>query len=185
MWEMENALRDECGYAGTIPYWDSPRFSDDQTRSKVFDGSDTSFGGNGEFLAEDHGPFAVIIPGLVANITTHFPAGTGGGCVQDGPFVDWEISLGPVDKPYVDPENKYGYEANVSIYKSTPPPSLHYPAPFSASSNSPASFHSPAASAATSTPSPAVPCHGRTRPSSSPPPTCRPSAPRSTPASTA
>lgn len=112
IWRMEQALRDECGYEGALPYWDIARFSPDQTASKVWDGSMTSFGGDGEYLADAHGPFAVIIPGLAINLTTQWPAGTGGGCVRDGPFADFTVSLGPVDKPYVNATNKYGYEAN-------------------------------------------------------------------------
>ncbi|RYP69760.1 hypothetical protein DL769_005191 [Monosporascus sp. CRB-8-3] len=72
----------------------------------------TSFDGDGEYLPEDHGLFAVIILGLAINITIRFPTGTGGGCVRNGPFADSNVSLGLVDKPYVDTENKYGYLAN-------------------------------------------------------------------------
>lgn len=114
---MEQALRDECGYEGALPYWDAARFSADQTASKVWDGSATSFGGNGAYLADGHGPFEILIPGLVVNVTTEWPAGTGGGCVQDGPFATnsnstFTVRLGPVDQPYVNTTNKYGYAAN-------------------------------------------------------------------------
>ncbi|KAI1136458.1 Di-copper centre-containing protein [Hypoxylon sp. FL0543] len=111
LWQMEKALRDECGYKGYLPYWDAPRFSEDQTKSKVFDGSMTSFGGNGAPVP--HGPRKVILPGLVIkNFTLPKPAGTGGGCVTDGPFKNFTISLGPVAKEVIDPANKYGYEPN-------------------------------------------------------------------------
>ena len=109
---MEQALRDECGYEGALPYWDNARFSRDQKASRVWDGSMTSFGGDGEYLEDGHGPFEVVIPGLAINLTIPWPAGTGGGCVRDGPFANFSVSLGPVDKPYVDPANKYGYAAN-------------------------------------------------------------------------
>ncbi|KAI2463914.1 Di-copper centre-containing protein [Annulohypoxylon bovei var. microspora] len=111
LWQIEKALREECGYKGHLPYWDVPRFSEDQTKSKLFDGSMTSFGGNGAFVPHD--PRKVIIPGLViSNFTLPKPAGTGGGCVTDGPFQNFTISLGPVVKEVIDPANKYGYEPN-------------------------------------------------------------------------
>ncbi|KAI0179204.1 Di-copper centre-containing protein [Hypoxylon sp. FL1284] len=110
MWRIENALRDECGYKGTIPYWDQARFSQDPLKSQVF--SNTSFGGDGEYLPNDHGPYNITIPGLVANLTVTRPAGTGGGCVKEGPFANFSVSLGPTDRPFVDPNNKFGYDAN-------------------------------------------------------------------------
>ncbi|KAI1371271.1 Di-copper centre-containing protein [Hypoxylon crocopeplum] len=111
LWQMEQALRDECGYKGHLPYWDNPRFQEDQSKSKVFDGSMTSFGGNG--AAVPHGPHNVILPGLaIANFTLPKPAGTGGGCITDGAFVNFTISLGPVAKEVIDPADKYGYRAN-------------------------------------------------------------------------
>ncbi|KAI1207613.1 Di-copper centre-containing protein [Annulohypoxylon truncatum] len=111
LWQIEKALREECGYKGYLPYWDVPRFSEDQTKSKVFDGSMTSFGGNGAFVP--HGPRRVILPGLaVRNFTLPKPAGTGGGCITDGPFQNFTISMGPVAKVIIDPENKFGYKPN-------------------------------------------------------------------------
>ncbi|KAI0886917.1 Di-copper centre-containing protein [Annulohypoxylon maeteangense] len=111
LWQIEKALREECGYKGTLPYWDVPRFSDDQTKSKIFDGSATSFGGNGAFVP--HGPKKVILPGLaISNFSLPKPAGTGGGCITDGPFQNFKISLGPVAKEVIDPANKFGYEPN-------------------------------------------------------------------------
>jgi tyrosinase len=119
LWEYETALRDECGFDGSVPYWDAPRFSDDQTRSKVFDGSETSLGGNGRYQPDDHGPYLVVVPGLAREVSAVFSlgngtGGTGGGCVEDGPFAEgkYEISLGPVDKPYVDEANKFGLQPN-------------------------------------------------------------------------
>ncbi|KAI0891457.1 Di-copper centre-containing protein [Annulohypoxylon nitens] len=111
LWQIEKALREECGYKGHLPYWDVARFSEDQSKSKVFDGSMTSFGGNGAFIP--HGPTKVILPGLaIANTSLPKPAGTGGGCVTNGPFRNFRISLGPVAKEVIDPENKYGYRPN-------------------------------------------------------------------------
>ncbi|KAI0838701.1 Di-copper centre-containing protein [Hypoxylon sp. FL0890] len=115
VWQMEDALRDECGYNGTIPYWDQARFSQDPLKSKVFDNS--SFGGDGEYLPNDHGPYNITIPGLAVNLSVTRPAGTGGGCVKDGPFANFQISLGPTDREFVDPTNKFGYNPNPRCLK--------------------------------------------------------------------
>ncbi|KAI0165252.1 Di-copper centre-containing protein [Hypoxylon sp. FL1284] len=111
LWQMETALREECGYKGYLPYWDNPRFSANQTESRLLDGSPTSFGGDGAFVA--HGAQQIVLPGLVvANFSLPRGPGTGGGCVTSGPFTNLTISLGPVAKPAIDPDNKYGYAAN-------------------------------------------------------------------------
>ena len=77
----EKALRSECGYTGGQPYWDwsldgdaSNPQSTRPTKSPVFDPI-TGFGGNGirVVATPQQNPF---------NLTS-----TGGGCVQDGPFV--------------------------------------------------------------------------------------------------
>lgn len=110
---MEKALRDECGYKGWLPYWDTGRYADDQTKSPVFDGSDTSFGGDG---APSNKTNSVgYIPGLLAGPKS-FPlpifASGGGGCLTDGPFRNMTLSLGPVVVPNPNPNNLYGYEPN-------------------------------------------------------------------------
>ncbi|KAI1075969.1 Di-copper centre-containing protein [Whalleya microplaca] len=110
IWQLEQALRDECGYQGYLPYWDNARFSEDQTKSKVFDGTMTSLGGNGQYIPHD--PIKVILPGFAHQVALPKPAGTGGGCMTDGPFTNFTISLGPVAKEVIDPDNKYGYQAN-------------------------------------------------------------------------
>ncbi|KAI0386718.1 Di-copper centre-containing protein [Hypomontagnella monticulosa] len=115
IWQMEDALRDECGYKGTLPYWDQGRFSQNPLESEVF--SNSSFGGDGDFLADDHGPYNIIIPGLAINMTVVRPAGSGGGCVTDGQFANFQISLGPTDRPFIDPNNKYGYNPNPRCLK--------------------------------------------------------------------
>lgn len=110
LWQMEQALRDECGYTAGLPYWDNARFSDDQAASRVWDGSSTSFGGNGAPTGREN--FTIVLPGLAKTVTLQMPAGSGGGCVTDGPFQGLRLSLGPVGKPVVDAANKYGYLAN-------------------------------------------------------------------------
>ncbi|KAF2853058.1 monooxygenase [Plenodomus tracheiphilus IPT5] len=77
----EKALQDECGYTGGQPYWNWSLDATPQTPNStlIFSTSifatDLGFGGNGAFIA----PTAAQNP---LNIT----GGTGGGCVQTGPF---------------------------------------------------------------------------------------------------
>ncbi|CAI4215531.1 unnamed protein product [Parascedosporium putredinis] len=47
VWAWENVMRTECGYEGTQPYWDYGRWAEDPLSSPLFDGSETSLGGNG------------------------------------------------------------------------------------------------------------------------------------------
>ncbi|OAK97054.1 Di-copper centre-containing protein [Phaeosphaeriaceae sp. SRC1lsM3a] len=72
-WAYEQALRTECGYNGTQPYWDWGRYTTPET-SPIFDGSETSMGSQGEKVAHNSN-------GLK-------PAGNGGGCIAKGPFKD-------------------------------------------------------------------------------------------------
>lgn len=78
LWEQ--TLRCECGYAAPLPYWNWARWPD-LGASPLFDGSDTSMGGDGAY---DPGAQPVKYrPGT----TDPFPSGTGGGCMATGPFV--------------------------------------------------------------------------------------------------
>ncbi|KAI0862673.1 Di-copper centre-containing protein [Xylaria cubensis] len=96
----ETALRTECGYTGYQPYWNWLDHREDPSKSSIFDGSDTSFSGDGAFVAHNG---SVNGAGYV-----YIPSGNGGGCVTSGPFVDYVINLGPVDpiqdgmKPFPD-----------------------------------------------------------------------------------
>ena len=56
-----------------LQYWDWGRYSDDPSKSPVFDGSDSSLGGNGKLITGHRG-------------NSVGPAGQGGGCVETGPF---------------------------------------------------------------------------------------------------
>ncbi|UKZ80146.1 hypothetical protein TrVFT333_007903 [Trichoderma virens FT-333] len=86
-WAYENALRQECGYEGSQPYWNWFDGSD-FANSPVFDGSATSMGGDGAFVAHN---------GAVSGFNNIFiPSGSGGGCIQNGPFVNTTVNLGPV-----------------------------------------------------------------------------------------
>ncbi|EHK98553.1 putative Tyrosinase [Glarea lozoyensis 74030] len=91
LWVYEEALRNECGYKGPIPYWDWPKWADAPQDSPLFNGDAYSLGGNGDFIPGH--------PGLTLNFgntTTVLPAGLGGGCVTKGPFKDMVVNLGPV-----------------------------------------------------------------------------------------
>lgn len=90
----EQALRKECGYNGAQPYWDwtldvhpSSRFASAPVFDPVF-----GFGGNGPFVAgNDSNPLSV-------------PGRTGGGCVQDGPFKNMTVNMGPQSSVTYNPQ---------------------------------------------------------------------------------
>ncbi|KAI5856888.1 hypothetical protein BZA05DRAFT_347983 [Tricharina praecox] len=86
-WSYETALRDECGYTGAQPYWDWRIDADSGVPMAEWEIYNPShgFGGNGDFVLEQ-------------NVTASWPylAGqTGGGCVNDGPFKDTVMNVGP------------------------------------------------------------------------------------------
>ncbi|KAJ9134128.1 Tyrosinase central domain protein [Pleurostoma richardsiae] len=89
----EEALRNECGYKGTQPYWDWAKTAvTGMEKSPIFDGSDTSMSGNGEYI----GPQDDIILGASTGLPpVYLPTGTGGGCVTSGPFKNMSVNLGP------------------------------------------------------------------------------------------
>jgi tyrosinase len=75
----EETLRNDCGYTGTLPYWNWFKYQDNLKASPLFDGSDTSMGGDGEYFAHN---------GSIAGAgQVWLPSGEGGGCVKSGPFV--------------------------------------------------------------------------------------------------
>lgn len=86
-WAYEQALRTECNYTGSQPYWNWGRYSN-PLRSPIFDGSDTSMGGNGEYVPHEGHAAGT------ANVVV--PPGNGGGCVSSGPFRNMSVNLGPV-----------------------------------------------------------------------------------------
>ncbi|KAL4919689.1 hypothetical protein BDW62DRAFT_209627 [Aspergillus aurantiobrunneus] len=94
----ETALREECGYKGYQPYWDWPSNSLVLAGSPHFDSSETSLSGNGEY--DEH-----------AERDLTLPRGTGGGCVQSGPFKNHTVNMSPFyDVPGgVFPDNAYDY----------------------------------------------------------------------------
>ncbi|KAK3386328.1 hypothetical protein B0T20DRAFT_398137 [Sordaria brevicollis] len=92
----EQALRDECGYRGTQPYWDWAKTAETGlSSSPIFDGSATSMSGNSIFIPNQ----GDIVLGAIAGSPlppVYLPAGTGGGCVTSGPFANMTVNLGPV-----------------------------------------------------------------------------------------
>ncbi|EAW12056.1 tyrosinase family protein [Aspergillus clavatus NRRL 1] len=71
LWLWEQALRDECGYRGAVPYWNWSLYPD-LASSPLFDGSPTSFSGDGDPNANycvTNGPFV--------SMQTHFSDGSG------------------------------------------------------------------------------------------------------------
>ncbi|KAK1221840.1 hypothetical protein PQX77_015340 [Marasmius sp. AFHP31] len=90
----EKALREECGYTGAQPYWnwslDVDNGMTSWAASPIWDPVH-GFGGNGVHIPNYNGPF---------NNNSNFNgwvvgANTGGGCIQDGPFKDYMLALGP------------------------------------------------------------------------------------------
>lgn len=91
---FEKALQVECRYEGALPYWD---WSQDLgtveqfVKAPIFDPV-TGFGGNGAWLP---GNFSNPPPNVTVLAPEDVPDRTGGGCLQDGPFKDTLIHLGP------------------------------------------------------------------------------------------
>ncbi|KAK7985740.1 hypothetical protein PG988_003362 [Apiospora saccharicola] len=79
VWTFEQALRNECGYKGYVPYWSWAKSSQDPLNSPYLDGSEYSQGGNGEY--EPHN----CTIGLSSHLLCIEP-GQGGGCVKKGPY---------------------------------------------------------------------------------------------------
>ncbi|MCJ1352127.1 MAG: hypothetical protein MMC33_002111 [Icmadophila ericetorum] len=95
----EKALREECGYTGYQPYWDWPEYAYNQQDSPLFDNSSTSIGGDGAYIP--HGTVNFTAPGLPGPFSFPRPPGTGGGCIQSGPFKNMTITLGPLSAPTI------------------------------------------------------------------------------------
>ncbi|KAI1813920.1 Di-copper centre-containing protein [Poronia punctata] len=88
LWAYEQALKKECGYTGSQPYWNWLDNRENPAKSPLFDGSETSFSGDGAYVPHNGS--------VTANGNVWIPSGKGGGCVTSGPFVDYQINLGPV-----------------------------------------------------------------------------------------
>ncbi|KAF7594647.1 hypothetical protein BBP40_008737 [Aspergillus hancockii] len=83
----ETALRQECGYKGSVPYWNWALDADNLLASPLFDGSATSLSSNGEYDPDEPNP--------CNSVGRCFSRGTGGGCVHSGPFKHFQVHLGP------------------------------------------------------------------------------------------
>ncbi|KAK6214456.1 hypothetical protein LQW54_004363 [Pestalotiopsis sp. IQ-011] len=88
-WAFEQALRDECGYNGYLPYWNWGKSALDPINSPYFDGSEYSQGGNGVYA--EHNCTEALPSGLNC-----IPPGEGGGCVETGPYVGIEANVSAV-----------------------------------------------------------------------------------------
>ncbi|KAF4819633.1 Tyrosinase-like protein orsC [Colletotrichum siamense] len=92
-WIYEEALRNECEYKGTQPYWDWTKTAvSGMEKSPIFDGSETSISGDGEFIPDRDD---IILGGQNGLPPINLPVGTGGGCVTSGPFRNMSVNLGP------------------------------------------------------------------------------------------
>lgn len=79
---FERSLATECGFKGTLPYWDWVKHSGDILASPLFDGSEYSFSGQGLPVAPDDKP---ACGGGIFDC----PPTPGGGCVTNGPFKNY------------------------------------------------------------------------------------------------
>ncbi|KAK6852259.1 tyrosinase [Apiospora arundinis] len=93
--QYEQALKNECGYKGSQPYWNWALYSDNPLSSPIFDGSEFSMSGDGAAIA-DKGPITLLLGDFAPVV---LPPGNGGGCVTTGPFKDMVVNLGPVSLP--------------------------------------------------------------------------------------
>lgn len=83
---FEQALRNECGYPGHLPYWNWGKSALDPANSPYMDGSRYSQGGNGVYAAHN------CTPALISGLNCIPPAG-GGGCVETGPYAGYAANL--------------------------------------------------------------------------------------------
>ncbi|KAK5659989.1 hypothetical protein OQA88_13455 [Cercophora sp. LCS_1] len=115
----ERALREECGYKGTQPYWDWTLSYTDPSKMTVFDGSPWSLGSNGVFVP---GRNATELPLPGTDIVLVFPPATGGGCIQTGPFTEdkFKAILGPVGNLPQGPDGGQGYNPRCLVRDLSP-----------------------------------------------------------------
>lgn len=93
LWEYEQALRNECGYRGTQPYWNwGITAVTGLELSPVWDGSATSMSGNGVKINQTG---LDLVLGGEGRSEIILPVGSGGGCVTSGPFANMSVNLGP------------------------------------------------------------------------------------------
>ncbi|RGP71029.1 tyrosinase [Fusarium sporotrichioides] len=88
VYAYEKALRDECGFKGTQPYWNWFETGNVST-NPLFDGSETSMGGDGKYFKHNGTKSSNPAGDIV------LPSGAGGGCIDSGPFAGAVANLGP------------------------------------------------------------------------------------------
>ncbi|KAJ8118157.1 hypothetical protein OPT61_g814 [Boeremia exigua] len=84
-WAYEQLLRNECSYKGYLPYYNWAWWSD-PSKSPLLDGSDTSIGGDGEYIAGRN--YTCVGPN--ANCYIKIQPGRGGGCIKSGPMAEYD-----------------------------------------------------------------------------------------------
>lgn len=74
-------------------YWDWPKYAKAPQDAPFFDGSDTSMGGNGQYVP--HEGITIVPPEGIEGEPFTLPPGIGGGYVTTGPFANMTVNLGP------------------------------------------------------------------------------------------
>ncbi|KAK4195695.1 hypothetical protein QBC40DRAFT_235916 [Triangularia verruculosa] len=96
LFTYESLLETECGWTQGLPYWEWGLDENNVRGSPLFDGSDTSIGSDGIFIPGRPDFILDIIGGPNPEpVRVVFPPGTGGGCIERGPFKDTVVRLGP------------------------------------------------------------------------------------------
>ncbi|PSK42108.1 Tyrosinase [Elsinoe australis] len=85
LWAYENALQNECGYKDNHPYLNWGKLASSPLKSPLFDGTDTSIGGDGAY--KEHAGAQIPSPAVPF---INLPPGSGGDCITSGPFKDME-----------------------------------------------------------------------------------------------
>jgi tyrosinase len=75
----EKALREECGFKGTLPYWEWSKYADAPQNSPIFNGDAYSMSGNGEYIPGH--PGVKLLPAFegLGDEPIYLDAGLGGG----------------------------------------------------------------------------------------------------------
>ncbi|KAK6865201.1 hypothetical protein PG990_005356 [Apiospora arundinis] len=105
LWLYEQELKTACKYTSGIPYWNWTLDADTNAKflgSPVFD-TVHGFGGNGKYLRDTGSSTnsGLASSSSSSKLTQHIamasddPSATGGGCISDGPFADYKVSMGP------------------------------------------------------------------------------------------
>ncbi|KAE8370232.1 hypothetical protein BDV27DRAFT_152389 [Aspergillus caelatus] len=88
LWEA--TLRKECGYTGSLPYWNWVLDAYTLFDSPTLNGNPTSLSGNGAFKENE-------VPSCNSQNTECLPRGTGDGCVVSGPFANFQVHMAPIN----------------------------------------------------------------------------------------